>query len=734
MPLKFKAYKQPNIMDCGPTCLKMILRHFGKNISLDRLRKLSETNRAGSSLHHIARAAEKLGLRTLGVKIGYEKLEKEVVLPCIIHWKQTHFVVVYKISKSKVWVADPAHGKITYSKKEFLKHWLGPNANAESKTGICLLLEATPNLSKENDDPDDSNLGFGFIFPYLAKFKGFIVQLVFGLLAGSLLQLIFPFLTQSIVDVGIQNQDIGFVYIILLGQLFLFLGRTAIELIRGWLLLHLSTRINISLLSDFFIKLMRLPISYFDIKMTGDIMQRIGDHKRIERLLTTQSLDLVFSLFNLVVFGAILAWYNNIIFGVFMAGSLLYFLWIAIFLKKRRALDFKRFAEMSEEQSTVIELINGMQEIKLHNAEQQKRWSWEHIQARLFKVSIKSFKLEQAQTLGSGFINEIKNIFITVLSAQLVITGEITLGMMLSISYIIGQLNGPIQRLIGFTYSLQDAKIALERLSEIHNRADEEEGLDSKIHQLPEQSGIVLNDVNFRYDGAKNDVLKSISLDIKHGKTTALVGASGSGKTTLIKMLLQFYSPVTGNIKLGSSSLNHISQSAWRNRCGIVMQEGHIFNDTIANNIALGQENIELDRLEQAARIAHIKPFIESLPLGYNTKVGLEGVGMSTGQKQRILIARAVYKNPEYIFFDEATSALDAESERIIMKNLVEFFKDKTSVVIAHRLSTVRNADLIVVLENGKIVEKGKHNELVQKQGRYYSLVKNQLQLEKIHA
>ena len=725
----FTHYKQPDQMDCGPTCLRMIAKHYGRTISLEKLRKLSETTREGSSLKNIANTAEKIGFRTLGVKINFKKLQKEAPLPAIVFWQQRHFVVVYKIKANTVYVADPAHGLLKYNKDEFIKEWIGAQANTHTEEGIALMLEPTPKLKHTEVDDIEARKGFSFLYQYLFRYKKFIVQLAIGLLAGSLLQLIFPFLTQSVVDIGIQNQDIHFVYLILIAQLFLFFGKTGIELIRAWILLHLSTRINISLISDFFIKLMNLPIAFFDVKMTGDIMQRINDHQRIEHLLTTQSLNVLFSFFNLIVFGLVLAWYNTIIFILFFVGSMLYFIWVLLFLKKRKDLDYKQFSEMSTEQSKVMELINGMQEIKLHNAEKQKRWAWEFVQARLFKISMKSLALEQYQSIGSGFINEIKNIFISIFSAKLVIDGEITLGMMMSISYIIGQLNSPIQQLIGFVYSAQDANIALDRLSEIHSKDDEENPQDEKIHEVPLDADFELSNVDFRYVGGSESVLKNLNLHIPANKITAIVGTSGSGKTTLMKLLLKFYEPQHGKISIGSYELNTVSQSSWRAQCGVVMQEGYIFNDSLANNIAIGEDHIDRERLQQAVKIANIKSFIEGLPMAYNTKIGMEGVGMSTGQKQRLLIARAVYKNPKFIFFDEATSALDAKNERIIMENLNRFFKNRTAIVIAHRLSTVKNADQIVVLDQGKIIEKGTHTELVNLKGSYYTLVKNQLDL-----
>ena len=754
-------YKQSDAKDCGPTCLKIVAKHFGKTIAIQELRKLTETTRAGSSLLGLSEAAEKLGFRSLGVKISLEKL-LEAPLPCILHWNKNHYVVLYKITNSKLrkknyekritnyelgnknsfnkykketvfHISDPAHGLLKYNQTAFIKHWIGNNANENTEEGVALLVEPTPKFflspTLSEGKGAEKSLGFSFLFKYLFRYKRFLAQIIIGLLAGSLLQLIFPFLTQSIVDVGIKNQDIHFIYLILFAQLALFLGKTAVEIIRGWILLHLSTRINISLVSDFFIKLMNLPIAFFDTRMTGDILQRINDHKRIERILTTSSLNVLFSMMNLIIFSFVLAYYNWQIFAIFLVGSVLYFLWITLFLKKRRDLDYKQFSQVSQEQSKVIELINGMQEIKLHNAEKQKRWSWEYLQARLFKVSIEGLALEQTQNVGSGFINELKNILITVLAAKLVIDGNITLGMMLAITYIVGQLNSPIAQLIGFVRELQDAKISLERLSEIHEKEDEEPENKEYISEIPKNSTIHLNKVSFRYIGSDQLVLKELDLEIPANKITAIVGASGSGKTTLMKLLLKFYDPNSGGILLGNYDLKTISQKTWRSQCGVVMQEGYIFSDTIANNIAVGVDYVDKKKLAHAVDVANIQAFIESLPLSYNTKIGMEGVGLSTGQKQRLLIARAVYKNPNYLFFDEATSALDANNEKVIMAKLNTFFEDKTVVVIAHRLSTVKNADQIVVLDKGKIVEVGNHTTLVKQKGSYYHLVKNQLEL-----
>jgi len=737
---KFPHYIQADFKDCGPTCLKIIAKYYGKILNIQKLRDYSETTRDGSNLLMLSDAAEKFGFRTIGVKRSVQQLD-EIPLPSVLHWNKYHYVVLYRIKKGIYYISDPAIGLIEYNLEDFLKFWIGNNAAENTEEGIALLLEPTPKFyQSEFESEEKKGFGFGLLFKYIFPYKSFVIQLIIGLLAGSLLELIFPFLTQSIVDVGIQNQNIHFIYLILFAQLFLFVGKTGLELIRSWILLHLSTRINISLISDFFIKLMNLPISFFDVRMTGDIMQRINDHHRIERILTTSSLSVLFSLINMFIMGGVLAYYNLKIFAVFFIGSFLYFLWVILFLKRREKLDYKRFAEVSQEQSKVIELINGMQEIKLHNAEKQKRWGWEYVQARLFKVSMKGLVLEQTQNIGSNFINEIKNIVIIFLSAKLVIDGQITLGMMLAISSIVGSLNGPIIQLINFIREAQDAKISLARLSEIHEKEDETQQSATQAHEIPIDSDIIITDLSFRYIGSDVNVLKNLNLTIPANKVTAIVGTSGSGKTTLMKLLLKFYEPNSGTISLATkkeditsylamTDLKNVAHKTWRYHVGTVMQEGYIFNDTIANNIAIGIDIVNKERLVYAADVANIKNFIQDYPLGYNTKIGMEGVGMSTGQKQRLLIARAVYKNPEKLFFDEATSALDANNEKEIMQKLDIFFKNKTVVVIAHRLSTVMNADQIVVLEKGKIIEIGNHQELVKLKGSYYELVRNQLQL-----
>lgn len=724
----FPHYKQLDTMDCGPTCLRIIAKHYGKQYSLQSLREKSYITREGVSLLGISDAAENIGFRTLAAKIPFEKLKEEAPTPFIAHWRQQHFIVVYGFKGNKVLVSDPAHGKLKLTKEEFLKGWLSDKDRGE-ETGVVLLMEPAPDFYEQEGEKSDKT-GFGFLFNYLRPYKKLIIQLFLGMLTGSLLQLIFPFLTQSIVDFGIQNQDLGFVTLILVAQVMLFISRTAVEFNRGWILLHMGTRINISILSDFLIKLMRLPVSFFDTKMIGDLLQRIGDHTRIENFLTSSTLDILFSFINLIIFGIVLAVYDLPIFGVFMLGSVLYVLWVVIFMKKRRTLDYKRFDQMSSNQSSLIQLITGMQEIKLHNSEKQKRWEWERIQASLFKISIKSLALNQYQQAGSSFINELKNIVITFLAAKSVIDGEITLGMMLAIQYIIGQLNSPINQLVSFITTAQDAKISLERLGEIHNKEDEETESGDKITIFPEDTSLKVSDLSFQYEGPHAEfVLKDINLIIPEGKITAIVGASGSGKTTLIKLLLKFYGPTQGEIRLGDINLDNYSNRMWRDKCGAVLQDGFIFSDTIAKNIAVSDDYVDKEKLLYAVRTANIQEFIESLPLGYNTKIGGDGHGLSQGQKQRLLIARAVYKNPDYLYFDEATNALDANNEKVIMENLDRFFEGRTVVVVAHRLSTVKNADQIIVLDKGVITEVGNHEELTAKKGDYYKLVKNQLEL-----
>ncbi len=726
-------------MDCGPTCLRMVAKYYGRSVSLDYLRNKSQYGKEGVSMLGLALAAENIGLKSLGAKLTFEQLINDAPLPAILHWNNYHFVVLAPSStKNKLVIADPTNGIIKLKKEEFLKHWTSttesqPNNKSVNK-GIVLLLESTPQFKEINfSDPEQAaktKLGWGFLASYLKEHKSYFFQILLGLFMGSMLQLIFPYLTQSIVDTGISTQNLSFIQIVLAAQIMLLFSQTVVEFIRNRILLHISTRINISLLSGFWAKLLKLPMQFFDSKHPGDIVQRIGDHHRIENFLTGAAVNTFFSIFNLLIFSVVLLRYNVTIFIIFATGSSLYLLWIQFFLKYRRRLDYKRFTIASKENNATMQLVYGMQEIKLNNAENTYRWAWEGLQASLFKLNFKGLSLNQYQQLGAFFINQGKNILITFVVAKLVIEGQLTLGMMLAIQFIIGQLNSPIEQLIGFSQQAQDAKISLERLNDIHSLDDEEPVHKRFSHYLPEKHSIQIKNLSFTYPGAGNEpVLKDISLTIPEGKVTAVVGMSGSGKTTLIKLLLRFYETYTGDIHLGNANFKTISPKFWRSISGAVMQDSFIFNDNIRKNITVTEEKVDERRLIEACKTANILSFIESLPLGFYTRLGAEGNGISGGQKQRFSIARAVYKNPEFIFFDEATNSLDANNEKVILENMQQFFKNKTVIVVAHRLSTVKNADKIVVMENGSIAEEGTHTELTLKKGKYYELVKNQLEL-----
>ena len=728
----FRVGFQHDSMQCGIACLQMVCKYFGREYSLDSLSKLCFATTEGVSLLGINEAANTLGLHTTSARVTTTVLS-DVPLPCILHWNQNHFVVLYKVKNGKkFYIADPGKGLITYRLDEFKQHWISTKSNDEDK-GIAMFLETTPTFftyKMQDEENIKEKRSFRFLFGYVKKYRKYFGQIILGLIVGSLLQLVLPFLTQSIVDVGIKNQDIGFVWLILLGQLMLTISRTVIDFIRRWLLLHISLRINISLVSDFFIKLLKLPMSFFDTKLMGDLMQRMNDHSRVNTFLTQQTLNITFAMLTFVVFSVVLFFYNKLVFVIFLLGSILYGGWMTLFLKRRKVLDYELFEQQAINNNKTYEFITSMQEIKLQDCEQRRRWEWEDTQADLFGVQMKSLKLQQTQEAGSIFINEVKNIIITVVAATAVIHGQMTLGMMLAVQYIIGQLNSPVEQLMNFFYSLQDVKISLERINEIHQMDDEngKEGLQTSIEDKSE--GIDIKNIMFKYDPhALRKTIDDVGIHISQGKVTAIVGASGSGKTTLIRLILGYYPVLEGTINIGNTDINKLNKKWWRRQCGVVMQDGVIFSESIARNIAVDDGDIDKERLLKAAEIACIKDYVMALPLKFNTKIGRDGVGLSQGQKQRILIARAVYKNPDYIFLDEATNSLDANNERSIVENLDMFYKGKTVVIVAHRLSTVKNADQIVVIDHGKVVEVGNHESLTAKRGAYYNLVKNQLEL-----
>ncbi|ROS88788.1 peptidase domain-containing ABC transporter [Bacteroides acidifaciens] len=726
---RFTFYKQQDAMQCGIASLAMICHYHGVKYSLSELNKRCGSTIEGVSVQSISSTASNIGLESFAGLMDLNSLRK-TVLPCILHWNQNHFVVLYKTSNKFFFVADPAKGLIKYPINEFKKHWCGTVTNCMEK-GVVILFRPTSRFYSNHIDSTKNTppRSFKFLFRYITSYKQYFIQIVAGLAIGCVLQMIMPFLTQAIVDLGIRHEDIGLIWLILLGELMIVIGRTATDFIRRWLLLHISMRINISLVSDFFIKLLKLPMSFFDTKLMGDLLQRIGDHTRVQNFLTGQVLNIIFTFLSFIIFGIVLFVYNPLVFGVFAIGSVSYGFWITSFLRKRKVLDYDLFEKQATNQNNTYQFINSMQEIKLQDCEQRRRWEWEDTQADLFYVQMKSLKLQQTQEAGSIFINEVKNIIITVLAATSVINGQMTLGAMLAVQYIIGQLNSPVEQLMSFIYSLQDVKISLERINEIHEGKNEET-TDNQITKFESNKSINLENVDFKYDPhALKKTIEGVSFNIPEAKVTAIVGASGSGKTTLIKLMLGYYPVMSGSISIAERNINEYNLKWWRRHCGVVMQDGVIFSESIARNIAVDDSEIDVERLEKAAKIANIHDYIMGLPLKYNTQIGRDGIGLSQGQKQRILIARAVYKNPDFIFLDEATNALDAKNERAIVENLDEFYKGRTVIVVAHRLSTVKNADQIIVLDGGKVVESGNHSTLINKKGAYYNLIKNQLEL-----
>lgn len=733
----FPHYQQQEAADCGPSCLRIIAQFYGKTYSAEMLRRRCFISREGVSMLGICDAAESIGFRTVGVQISFKQLVEDAVFPCILHWNQNHFVVCYGVKKRrrngkiiyKLYVSDPASQRITLNREEFEKCWVS-SRNSQAETGVALMLEPGPNFGIVEDDVLPAKKSISSFARYLLPFKSLGMQLFLGLMAGSIIQLVLPFLSQAMVDKGINGKNLNLVTLILIAQLSLFLTQVLIGYIQSWIILHINTRIDICLISDFLVKLMNMPLHFFDTKRTGDILQRIGDHSRIKSFLLNNSTNIVFSLFNFIVFMGILAYYNLTVLCVFIFGNTFYIIWVLSFMHYRRELDVKRFYQSSLEQGRLIQMVQGMQDIKLNNCEKQKRWEWERIQMHLFRISVKGLRIGQIQQSGSVLFTQSTNILISFIAAKTVINGQMTLGMMMSLTYIIGQISAPIGEFIRFAQSLQDARISLDRLNEIHAQDDEEINIDKKLSVLPNDHSIHIRNLFYSYSGAARDyALRNINIDIPSRKVTAIVGESGCGKTTLLKLIQGFYLPSEGSIKVGDVNLNLVNPHLWRKSTGSVMQESFVFSDTIANNIALSTDEVDIARMLHAAQMANITEFVNSLPLGYNTRVGMEGCGISAGQRQRILLARAIYKSPEFMFFDEATNSLDATNERIIMDNLKQCYKGKTVIISAHRLSTIKDADQIIVLHHGEVVEQGTHFQLLEARGYYYRLIENQIKV-----
>jgi len=719
----FPFFKQLDSMDCGPASLKIICKHYGKNFSMKYLRDKCHITREGVSLQDISRVSEEIGLRTLPLKMNFEDLRAKIPMPCILHWNYSHFVVLYKITRKKVYISDPQIGLVSYNIEEFNYSWKKNN-----EKGIVLVLEPSPKFYEQEDVESKNSLSN--YFAYLKPHSQLLIQVFAGLAMGVLISLLFPFITQAIVDIGIETQDFSFINILLGATIILTISSVFSTFIQDRMMLYVSDRVNISMVSDFIGKTLKLPITFFERKMTSDILTRINDHSRIQNFIFNSFLKIIIAAFSFVVYAAILIYYEMSLFIIFLLGTILYIGWILLFLKRRRKLDYKYFDSSVLNQHEVIQIADNSVEIKINNLQQKKKWDWEKSRLEIYDLNIKLLNLSQMQNIGTTVINRLKDVFITFFAAKAVINGQMTLGMMLSAQYIIGQMNGPVGQMIGFIQSFQDAKISLERVGEVVHEEQEEKSFEGIEMKLPERQSIDIKGVSFKYHPNSPSVLDDVNFSIPQGKVTAIVGESGSGKSTLMKILLRLYQDYEGEIKIGNANFKAINIHKWRDKCGAVLQEGKIFNDTILNNIVLNDQNIDAEKFYEVVKLANLGSFIDSTPLKMYTQIGQGGNGISGGQRQRILIARALYKNPDFLFFDEATNSLDTRNENVITKNLERVTAGKTSVVIAHRLSTVKSADQIIVMDKGKIAEIGTHSELISRKGKYYELVINQLEID----
>lgn len=720
---RFPVDYQMDSQDCGPACLKIIAKYFGRFYSLQYLRDRCGITKQGVSLENLSMGAESLGLRTLAIKCTLDDIINKVPFPAILFWRNSHFIVVYHANKKYIWVSDPAKGRIKYTHEDFKAGWYKKGETL----GVLLAIEPTIDFKRSKVEREIEKNSFISILRYFIPYKNSFATIFFIMLVVTLLQGMLPFISKAVIDVGIKSSDINFINMVLIGNISILISITIFNVIRDWVLMHITSRVNIALISDYLIKLMKLPVTFFENKLLGDILQRARDHERIRNFIMNNSLSLIFSILTFIIFGIILLTYNPIIFYIFLGGSILYVAWVLLFLRIRKRLDWEYFELVSQDQSYWVETVSAIQDIKIYNYERYRRWKWEEIQARLYKVNKRVLNITNMQKLGAQFIANIKNMAIVFFCASAVIKGDITFGIMISTQFIIGMLNGPLTQFIGFIVSAQYAKISFLRMNEIKQLKDEEELLSiGTTSILPEKRDITLSNIIFQYSPNSPIVLKNIFLTIPQNKITAIVGGSGSGKSTLLKLLVRLYKPTAGEIKMGNMNIASINLHTWRNMCGVVMQDGKLFNDTILANIVLDDEHINYERLHKVCRMAQIAKEINGMPKGYETMIGERGRGISGGQKQRLLIARALYREPDFLFLDEATNSLDVINEKKIVEALNAAFENRTVIVVAHRLSTIRNADQIIVLHQGRIAEIGNHENLMAKKGEYFKLVSSQ--------
>ena len=720
---RFPVDYQMDSQDCGPACLKIIAKYFGRFYSLQYLRDRCGITKQGVSLENLSTGAESLGLRTLAIKCTLDDIINKIPFPAILFWRDSHFIVVYHANKKYIWVSDPAKGRIKYTHEDFKAGWYKKGETL----GVLLAIEPTIDFKRSKVEKEIEKNSFISILRYFIPYKNSFATIFFIMLVVTLLQGMLPFISKAVIDVGIKSSDINFINMVLIGNISILVSITIFNVIRDWILMHITSRVNIALISDYLIKLMKLPVTFFENKLLGDILQRARDHERIRNFIMNNSLSLIFSILTFIIFGIILLTYNPIIFYIFLGGSILYVAWVLLFLRIRKRLDWEYFELVSQDQSYWVETVSAIQDIKIYNYERYRRWKWEEIQARLYKLNKRVLNITNMQKLGAQFIANIKNMAIVFFCASAVIKGDITFGIMISTQFIIGMLNGPLTQFISFIVSAQYAKISFLRMNEIKQLKDEEELLSiGTTSILPEKRDITLSNIIFQYSPNSPVVLKNIFLTIPQNKITAIVGGSGSGKSTLLKLLVRLYKPTAGEIKMGNMNIASINLHTWRNMCGVVMQDGKLFNDTILANIVLDDEHIDYERLHKVCRMAQIAKEINGMPKGYETMIGERGRGISGGQKQRLLIARALYKEPDFLFLDEATNSLDVINEKKIVEALNAAFKDRTVIVVAHRLSTIRNADQIIVLHQGRIAEIGNHENLMTKKGEYFKLVSSQ--------